>query len=306
MVTPNDLQAARHTVEVGTASLLIGLRRRQGFELKKLEITELVGAEFRDAALAFLQDLSRRHLRELEVGYKPDSHEALVFEEGTALHADLLTTFQNLAAVDGFDPEDPTAVRRLSFYSVGFHTDDATAILLKRSKPAQPLDRRRLSVLFRNNRIDRIGEPVLSFDTEFDILLYEDWGVAVSAAGVQSMLRDLDELRASVDANVESIHRRFPIANVEEFVEACRRDPRMMTKLHSVAQKDYLNQVTIDDIRHLIRSYELPEDLLDDNGRFVYDGHPERRWLILKVLDDDYLESATTQRRYEVNSKVPR
>ena len=34
-----------------------------------------------------------------------------------------------------------------------------------------------------------------------------------------------------------------------------------------------------------------------------FDNSRERRWLILKLLDDDYLGSVMTRQKYEVNSK---
>lgn len=306
MVDQNDLTNARQAIAEGTANLIIALKKHQNFEMRKLEITNEVADAFREAAIDFVDTLADRHLRELEVGYKPDSHEAMTFSRDSAVAGGLSEALQNTATIDGFDPDDETSVRRVTFYSVGFRLGDSEAILLKRSKPLRPLKRRRLSVFFRDNRIDHLADPVLSFDTDFEIIFYDDWGITTSAADVQSIFRDLDALRDAIREDVQSLDERFPIANRDEFLEACSRDPRMMTKLHSVAQKEYLADVTVEDLEGVIQSHGLPQDLLNEDGEFVYEGGPERRWLILKLLDDDYLESEVTQRRYEVNSKIPR
>ena len=39
------------------------------------------------------------------------------------------------------------------------------------------------------------------------------------------------------------------------------------------------------------------------NNRFVFHPDPQRRWRILKLLDDDYLHSSLTEFDYEVNSE---
>lgn len=38
----------------------------------------------------------------------------------------------------------------------------------------------------------------------------------------------------------------------------------------------------------------------------MFDPAPDKRWLILKLLDDDYLESVMTELKYESNSKISR
>jgi hypothetical protein len=38
-------------------------------------------------------------------------------------------------------------------------------------------------------------------------------------------------------------------------------------------------------------------------GKLLFEGSLARRWLILKLLDDDYLGSTMTHEKYEVNSK---
>lgn len=306
MVDQNDLHEARSVVEEGLVALIVGWRLRgPDFELRKIEVETEVADTFRDAGLAFIDDLLERTLVNFTVGYHPLSYEAMEFEGPTEGVGGLYEGLANPVGVDGFDPSEK-AVGKISFYSVGFHAGQQAAILLRRAKPVRPLQPNRFAVLFRENRITRVGEPILTFDTDFDILLYEAWGVTTSAADLQALFRDLTALREAIESDVESIHGQFAIANLDEFLEACRSDPRMMTKLHTVASKPYLGDIAVDDIKDVIERYQLPQDLLDEQGRFVYDSRPERRWLILKILDDDYLESRVTERLYEVNSKAPR
>jgi hypothetical protein len=42
---------------------------------------------------------------------------------------------------------------------------------------------------------------------------------------------------------------------------------------------------------------------VDGQEMLVFD--PKDRWAILKLLDDDYLESALTEQQYEVTGKRP-
>ena len=51
----------------------------------------------------------------------------------------------------------------------------------------------------------------------------------------------------------------------------------------------------------VIQLYDLPIKTVGDDEKLQYDASD--KWAILRLLDDDYLESVMTKNRYEVNSK---
>jgi hypothetical protein len=79
----------------------------------------------------------------------------------------------------------------------------------------------------------------------------------------------------------------------------------MMAKLANVARRPYLANLTADRIRQVIERYHLAPEVLNAEGKLVHDSTPKRRWLILRILDDSYLESLMTNLHYEANSKLP-
>jgi hypothetical protein len=93
-----------------------------------------------------------------------------------------------------------------------------------------------------------------------------------------------------------------------EFRAACTTQIRFMTKLAVIASKPYLAQIGMVDIRRAIDEHGLPVEVVQNNGQemLVFDPDPSRRWILLKLLDDDYLNSVMTHLRYEVNSKIAR
>ena len=75
-----------------------------------------------------------------------------------------------------------------------------------------------------------------------------------------------------------------------------------------IASKPYLAQIGMVDIRRAIDEHGLPVEVVQNNGQemLIFDPDPSRRWILLKLLDDDYLNSVMTHLRYEVNSKITR
>jgi len=79
-----------------------------------------------------------------------------------------------------------------------------------------------------------------------------------------------------------------------------------MDKLSSVSRSPYLATITMADIKQVITEFGLSVPIVKDNGveKIVFEKSPEKRWEILKLLDDDYLRSVMTNQKYAANSKL--
>jgi len=73
--------------------------------------------------------------------------------------------------------------------------------------------------------------------------------------------------------------------------------------LKNIASKSYLSKITIDHIKKVIDHNKLPVQIVNEDGKekLVYD--PKNKWVILNLLDDNYLWSMLTEIKYEVTGK---
>jgi len=99
---------------------------------------------------------------------------------------------------------------------------------------------------------------------------------------------------------------QLPISNMDEFRDACMGDSRMTRKLASIARRPYINDLTPRDIRDAAE--EMGIGVLTSTGpdgqlQLTFERSPQQRFKILKLLDDDFLMSALSSEKYEVNSK---
>ncbi|MEW5814630.1 MAG: Kiwa anti-phage protein KwaB-like domain-containing protein, partial [Spirochaetota bacterium] len=76
-----------------------------------------------------------------------------------------------------------------------------------------------------------------------------------------------------------------------------------LAKLKNIASKPYLEQITIADLKKVIQKYSLNIEIVRVKGQEMIKFDSSDKWAILRLLDDDYLESVMTGNRYEVNSK---
>ena|SRR2546421_12644741 len=114
----------------------------------------------------------------------------------------------------------------------------------------------------------------------------------------------LEELEKTAAESLNKI-KHIPIAHFAEFEEACRKNPLKAAKLRSIAEKPYLQMLTIDKLKRFIkkRHLDMKIETDEDTGQemLVYDAR--NSWKLLKLLDDDYLLSELTEHSYEVNGK---
>jgi hypothetical protein len=67
--------------------------------------------------------------------------------------------------------------------------------------------------------------------------------------------------------------------------------------------KPYLHNITMEHIKDTINRHHLSvrTEGVDGQEMIVYD--PKDKWVLLRLLDDDYLWSTLTEQGYEVNGK---
>ncbi|HET8579744.1 MAG TPA: Kiwa anti-phage protein KwaB-like domain-containing protein [Nitrospiraceae bacterium] len=266
-----------------------------------------VAAEFKRVADEFLAELDEPVLRRYDPGYKPDAHELLYLSlEG---RADLQGIVESVSDLDNLEifAEDEEVVRHLRLYAILVGSGSRKALFFRVASSKLELSQRGLfALLFRHGTFNKVDEKVFLFDEEIDCFAWEDYMFIRSVNRFHRMFRYFEQLRAKADATLDTVLARVPVANAAEFRAAATGQLQMLGKLQSIASKPYLARVTMDDIQRAIKEYDLDIEVQGAGASraLVFAPEPAKRWLILKLLDDDYLDSVMTNAKYEVNSKV--
>jgi hypothetical protein len=273
------------------------------FALKRLNVAQQVAAEFRTAAQRHLEILASSAVIPFAPGYTPDPNgaaEVLELPRAAFDYPQLIDAVLNPGPLPLFIPGHD---KNIAFHCFVVRVGNIRAGFLRRAGGVL-LARKGISGLLVEGRIESLQADVLTFSPAVDILLEPETLWISNVAAHRVLFRNSQVLLNAISANAAAIAAVVPIANLNEFEEACRRDPRMMAKLAHVSTRAYLQNLTPQAIAAVVQTYNLPAGVLNAAGELVHDNSPTRRWLILKVLDDSYLESSMTQEHYEVNSKL--
>ena len=292
-----------------TANLLVAATPEDGAEglvVQRLGLHD-------DLALSFLEVARRvaqidRELRPYDPGYKPEPDE-LVYIPIADSEA-VTSIVGELQRVNQADPfvESEGVIKRLRFYAIVVGGPGGRqAVFFRGYNPKKELSRHAAyAVMLRRGQYNRVREKIFLFDNEVDCFSWDGTLFVQNVASFQRIFGYFEELRKKARDTVRAIHRRVPIYNLAAFEDACATDTRMLTKLAAIAQRPYLSRVTFEDVERTIQKFSLDIEVVPNNGvnSLVFDPRQKRRWLILKLMDDDYLGSDMTNEKYETNSKT--
>jgi hypothetical protein len=178
------------------------------------------------------------------------------------------------------------------------------ALFFRKYDPKKELSRSKwFAALFSEGQYNRITEPTFLFDDEIDCFARANYIFSRRKHDFQQIFGFFEQLREKAGECLKMIGDRVPIAGFAEFAESCESHLTKLAKLNNIAAKPYLATVTIKDLKKTINKFNLGVRIVRENGVEKIQFDPTDRWVILKLLDDDYLGSIMTKLQYEVNSK---
>jgi hypothetical protein len=298
-----------------TVALLLGSKVQDGGApaIQRLNITEEVADDFRVMATNRVQSLlsaiktGDTTVVDLDQGYSPGPDEIDYAQTDANEHVTTVlkgiptqpSTAQLFQDTDDF-------LATVSFYCIAFQPSPAgDPVFLFRTYSAQKeLSRSRFFAIFlADGQYDRIRTPTFLFDHEVDCIAYGKHMYIFNRTAFQRIFRYFEHLNKIANACLAVVRKAVPISNFDAFAESCRSHLQKLSKLKNISEKPYLKQVTMNDIIRTIKKHALNVKVKAANGKKMLVFDPSDRWVILKLLDDDYLGSTMTRLNYEANSK---
>jgi len=280
-----------------------------GVVIQRLNLTDDLAEDFLTAARKAVppETVNEVRLKPYEAGYKPDANELLYIELED--EADIATTVRDLSRVQQAEMfrERDEIVDHLKFYAIVVSPSARNhAVFLRAYSPKRELTRRTgFAALLSRGSYDKVDTKIFLFDYGIDCFTWDGYLYIRNVSAFQSIFKYFEQLRAKADETVDAVSELIAISNLDDFRAACTSQMQMMSKLAQIARQPYLSRVTMADIRRTIDAFELQVEIVRDKGedKLLFEQSPQKRWLILKLLDDDFLGSVMTNEKYEVNSK---
>ena len=280
-----------------------------GFE--RLLLSAKVTETFRSIAAYTLAHYKKEQsdgnlvLRSYAVESKPESQEVEYMDLSTYESiVDQISQLSALADVEVFQA-DEKFISGLRFYVIAVQPGSGDPVYFFRLyTPKKMLGRSPFfAVVFRQGIYDRVIDPAFLFDYHIDCVSFSGTMFIFKKENFHEMFRFFEMIRRIAEETLKTIRATVPIQNFDEFARDCEGHLAKLVKLRNIAAKPYWGKITIENIKKVIEKNNLPVQITRTNAgeMLVYD--PSDKWVLLKLLDDDYLWSLMTDQGYEVTSK---
>jgi hypothetical protein len=236
-----------------------------------------------------------------DAGYRPEPGEiaALRIAEIDGLEElRQLIVAGDLPAFSGDDADR----RRLLLYGVSLGRADDAIVCIQRFSARQILKTDKvLYFLMQDAVYQAMTEDGFAFDLNFDLFLSGEYAFAVDHAVLHQTMGYLRDVQARAREHATALVQQLPLANAAAFIDACERDMRFARKVAGIVSRSGFARITVPELVRHATTHNI--ELQQENGRLVFSNATSERWVLLKLMDDDYLDSLLTGAKYEVNSK---
>lgn len=281
-------------------------RAKDGPLIQRLNLHEDVAEKFKENLIkVFDKSLPDIRLTKYIPGYKLDNNEFCYLKlENHPQIADLIKAISPIEQLEIFSEQDKV-VKSLKFYTIICSTaNQKKSIFFRIYSPKKELTGSGLFALMMNQgQYNTINHKIFLFDEDIDCFTWNGFLFIKNIYYFQRIFNYFEQIRNKATETINLVASQIAIENLEDFKNACTTQLPMMEKLARIGSKTYLQSITMAAIQQTISNFQLDIEVREE--KLVFDSHPTKRWLILKLLDDDYLGSTMTGEKYEVNSKRP-
>jgi hypothetical protein len=285
------------------------------FQAERVDpIGDDLAEQFRSIGTQALSQVRRGTHVPYSSGRKPDRHEIAVtsLDQVPPLVA-ALDTIGSYKALTIFDPNGAVA-EQVDLYVVAVQSDGATRYFLRKTSSKKRLKRtNRITAIWRGSVFETLEDDPVLFDSTFDAVVEPDDVYILNQDSFERSLGFLEAARREAETTVRQATAGLAIANKDEFINAVTSDLNMVSKTRAIAERvqdpAYATRMTVANliaVAHQHTDIELDwTQAADGSYQLQFHSDASRRWRILKVLDDDYVQSLVTDLVYESNSKNP-
>jgi hypothetical protein len=272
----------------------------QRYRVERVQMTGDLPARFKTRAIGTAVELrDQRVPREYDPEWPLGVNECFELDNEPPIGGDL---FQQLDGFGGL-PWFQMKRRRVPnlYVAVAQLPDDSNAFFGSRITERSVLRSGVLRAIWGEDTFSALDQTVVTFPEDHDWVGWRDRLMILDERNFHAVFRDVPALQAAIEGHVAEIVAAIPIINEAAFVERCRGNVAMMTKLRRVAENQlYLEPV--ERLRDYAQEYNIEVQWNGDS--LIFDGALDQQWNILKLLDEAGTLGPVSGKKYEVAAKI--
>jgi hypothetical protein len=152
-------------------------------------------------------------------------------------------------------------------------------------------------------------DTVVTVPETVDCMLYEGTIFVFAPKSFEDIFDYLTQYKRHADDVLTGIDdSELRIHNMDDFVESILGDRRVLRKMKSIEERELYNSMARTDVEGIVQEYDLSIEVeTDDAGEWgITIPDMRKKWEVIRLLNDDHLESSLTDSQYQVYGKDER
>lgn len=314
MIDEDAYQALDRARAALTAAPVLATYLGRGASLAESDLTSVdFTVDIAKAVIAdvheHLADLAQRELVAYDPSYQPSRAQALVAPLGEVPELERLHEVVRGGAVP-LDSRTDVPIRVMAHR---VHDGSADAVVYRLTGAGIATRRTRgLRVLLpRDGVYEEVPHELLFYEPTFDATVIEHIAMFSSRQTIENRLHASTRAKARASATLRRATSRIRIEGFDDLEKACTANPAMVAKMASLAMTldadpEYEQLLTTQHLLRFLDTHPHVPVLTHGDGEnrvLVFEPAASTRYLIPKLLSDDFLQSDLSHRDYEVGSK---
>lgn len=289
----------------GLATLVVAWRSGRNTYVRVVKAGGDVIDDLREYAKAALDQIGQGQGR----AYNPDDEQEpecpfLTADQSELLDTALVEQLRRGASLP-WATSGEIRERSLALYALLVGDDpDSRIAFVRKGSPVRLATKSIVGVF--DDTLTRVRQPILAFDSTFDVLLYGNAVWIMNQKNFETLFKESEAVLAKTAEWAESLNSFLPMADDSQqwLAQRLRQNSVMRRKVQSILHSHYLPALTPDMVRRKMAAHDLkPENLMKDNA-LVFNKDTEQD--ILLLLNEDLWTGDFSGEHYAAARKARR
>ena len=298
----NTILRGIETISPDDVNLYIISRRKTNnitYTVFKTEISENIGRELIDIVIKkvnkFIEDGT--NYTEYDPLIEVDELYIETIQNRDVEYLDLLLAQMNRSDLDLYDIN-----KNRDIWAYCVTMGDSGISVFRKCTKSWILNKRRLFLIIESGgRFDAFTNSLLKIDYDIDAICYDDTTYILNKSKFEYIFSYMDKFIDGVNRNMDKLNSRSFIDDSSSLLDICKSDSKKIKKLYNILRGDLLEALDFEKINRINRTHTLNLDF-DRQGKIIVSN--KNVWTILRLFNDDFLDSSTTNNKYEVHAKI--
>ncbi|WP_135663618.1 Kiwa anti-phage protein KwaB-like domain-containing protein [Halorhabdus rudnickae] len=302
-------------VEVPTTDSILAERNLTALEYHEIsldpEVRQKIQSIASSRAQSYLTDVDdgSRDYREYDITNTEQDTVPLQYADPNSIEH--FERYEPLLNETNFNTESYDTFSDISFQClrISNESDEQVLIFQKFSNRQISGNTEDLRISERDDQYQEFEDTVITIPKRVDCILYEGTIYVFASKKFEDIFdylsqyeRHANDVLRGIDSSELRIH------NMDEFVDSILGDRRALRKMKSIEERGLYDSLDQSQVESIVSDYDLGIEIqADESGEWgIHIPDMRKKWDVIRLLDDDHLESSLTSTQYQVYGKDQR